>query len=453
MKISGRLRILFSLFLLVNDVIIVVVLMAFIYKGALPGSAGEILVPILGCICLNALELLLFHLYVEAYLTRPLRDISSRVMDRGNTASVKEKNELAALARCIGELCREKDDAFESIRDQTGLLAENQHMLSGNLEKANAAVAENNTLNNIIAGKMVYQNNFINQSAESSQEIDSRWDGLQELIGSQASAVRESTTAVMDMIRNVSGISETIQRIGGSADDLLSISKKGGETIYKSLEFIMSISGMSGKLDEIIAIITDIASRINLLSINASVEAAHAGQFGRGFAVVAKEIKRLAEQTAENANTIQKHLKESNETISSASEISKNAHDKFKDIFNRVTNIAQLIKEAQEAVRKQSDGGKGLHANLDGMVRMTTDIQGSSATMKATIEDLMTKMANLKNVAKETMGTSEILDGSLTNIRAAIDTAGAIADENGDHSVKILEEALRFAPKHPEAVA
>ncbi len=446
MKISKKLLFVFTSLLMINGISIISAYNLISYS-LLTEHFVEVLIIFFALIPVNVF---VFYFFVRKYIRIPLKIAKKQLNNEdinlnGELDGYAENNEIWAIIKNIKSNDYKKNIMINDIKKMALALNNNENLLSNNIDKASNELLENTTLNSIITGKMLFQNNSINDSAKNSEEIQELWKGLQDLINSQANAIGDSSSAVIEMITNISNISNTIDTVNSNADNLLSISQNGYDIINKSLDSIVSISKMSEQLNGIVEIITDIASKIDILSINASIEAAHAGESGKGFAVVAKEIKFLAEKTTKNAKDIHKYLDESNKSMKYTSEISTEARKNFNEIFTQVSNIVTLFKEIKYSIQEQSAGGNVLQNHIVELNDITDKIQGSSDKMKGKVGSLITKMSNLKNIAKETLSTSDIIEKGMDAFQKEIDSVSKVIEENNEHIENIQEKLVALS--------
>ena len=166
------------------------------------------------------------------------------------------------------------------------------------------------------------------------------------------------------------------------------------------------------KIAEVVSLITEIASQTNLLSLNASIEAARAGDAGRGFAVVAENIKQLAEQTTSSAADIQDIIHDletkSNETVEKTDAVNKIVNKQSEDMKKTADILNQVIK-----------GIIGLIDRIDG-------IATSVANMDKSKEKVVDVIQNLSSVSQENAASTEETSASTS---MAMGTIEGIANE------------------------
>jgi methyl-accepting chemotaxis protein len=140
---------------------------------------------------------------------------------------------------------------------------------------------------------------------------------------------------------------------------------------------IQEIARESEGLLEINAVMENIASQTNLLSMNAAIEAAHAGEAGKGFAVVADEIRKLAESSSEQSKTISTVLKKMAESIKKITTSTENVLTKFEAIDPGVRTVAQEEENIRNAMEEQGQGSKQVLDSVGNVSGLTRQVKAA----------------------------------------------------------------------------
>ncbi len=139
---------------------------------------------------------------------------------------------------------------------------------------------------------------------------------------------------------------ETLENI----ETVVSKTANTNEQLHEVEKTVTGITAQSDRISETIKIITDIADKINLLSLNASIEAARAGDAGKGFAVVADEIGKLAFQTQESIQEIHQVLSFNSQQTSDGVSVIQTTATMVRDMIVKVAEAAKKIKVLQESI-------------------------------------------------------------------------------------------------------
>ncbi len=230
-------------------------------------------------------------------------------------------------------------------------------------------------------------------------------------IDEQSSSVVETSAAIEEMdasINNVRGITE---KKGTASSALVERTIEGRNQMTEMSKVIDSINSNIDSVQEIIKVINNIATQTNLLSMNAAIEAAHAGESGKGFAVVAAEIRKLSESTGTNAKLIGKTLKTIIENIRAVKEFSATNLDSYERITGEAKLMADAFREINMATSELSQGSNEIVKATQLLINVTTSIKDGSKEISLSSEEIRNSIQRIVDASRESGAeTSRIAD-------------------------------------------
>ncbi len=348
--------------------------------------------------------------------------------------------DLATMVLAAGENFTTVAETIEDLKDIAGDLSGQTRVV----EAARARVAE--AFDNV-TGEITRQGRGVDSTIEAIRAISAAMAGLREAVEEQAGSISESSSTVEEMIATIRSMDTNLGNNKEAIDNLASSAAHGAESVRTLTESMSSVSRESEGLIDTARVITDISARTNLLSMNAAIEAAHAGQSGRGFAVVAEEVRKLAENSSQQAGRISQTLYNLKNGIDEATEASRRAAEEFEQVRATLQRIQAAEAELKEAMGEQASGGEQVLEALKRMVDLTESARNVVGEVRSLTERSEEQIGELATSRRTVEETSAPISDRLSDIEQSIADARHLAGQMSSRIRTVAEEveSLTFA--------
>jgi methyl-accepting chemotaxis protein len=364
--------------------------------------------------------------------------------DLSQEITVDRNDEFGKMGTFFNETVEKIRGLVKTIKKEAETLYDIGNNLASNMTETAAAI--NQITGNItsIKQRAVNQSASVTETGATMEQITLNIQKLDEMIQTQSESISQSSSAIEQMLANIQSVTQTLVKNGENVKNLSDASNIGHQGLQEVSADIQEIAKESDGLIEINAVINNIASQTNLLSMNAAIEAAHAGEAGKGFAVVADEIRKLAENSSEQSKTINDVLKRITASINKISTSTESVLGKFEAIDSGVKTVADQEDSIRNAMEEQSEGSKQI---LDGVAKMneiTTKVKDSAAEMLEGSQQVVTESHNMEGATAEiTNGINEMATGA-GQINDAVSQIATLSSDNREGISALSSAVAKF---------
>jgi methyl-accepting chemotaxis protein len=361
---------------------------------------ASIIVTIIGGVVVTA-----FIVFAAGRISRPIKRISNqvaKVAEGDLTVAVPTNNrqdEVGALTQSFNQM----------IQSLQGTAAVMEQVAARDLTAEAKLLSERDVMGKALKRMLENLRNQVKEIvtsadslASSSSEILATTTQLASGASETATSVSETTTTVEEVRQTAQVSNEKARSISESAQKTAEISRAGEKSTEDTIQemnrikeqmdsmadSVVQLSEQSQAIGEIISTVDDITEQSNLLSVNAAIEAAKAGEHGKGFAVVASEIKTLSEQSKRSTAQVRTILSEIQKATSTA-----------------VMMAEQGSKAAEAGVNQSNETGesiKMLASSVVGAAQSAVQIAASSQQQLAGMDQIATAMENINQTSTQT---------------------------------------------------
>jgi methyl-accepting chemotaxis protein len=373
-----------------------------------------------------------------------LRDISEGEGDLTKRISSYGKDEVGDLSRYFNLTIEKIKNLVLLIKKQASILSGIGADLSSNMTETAAAVNEITANIQSIKSRVINQSASVTETNATMEQVIANITKLNGHVENQGRNVSQASSAIEEMVANISSVTNTLVNNTTNVKTLKEASEVGRSGLQDVATDIQEISRESEGLLEINAVMENIASQTNLLSMNAAIEAAHAGEAGKGFAVVADEIRKLAESSSEQSKTISNVLKKIKSSIDKITKSTENVLTRFEAIDTGVRTVSDQEDNIRNAMEEQGEGSKQVLSGVGNVNEITRQVKGSSEEMLQGSKEVMHESQNLEKVTQEiTGGMNEMATGA-DQINVAVHNVSEMTGKNREAIDALIREVSRF---------
>lgn len=359
---------------------------------------------------------------------------------------------FVVLARASARTERDLSHSLGTVQKQTNqlvLLFENTKLAGSNTSKIS------NSLYQSVETVSVSSNQTLDSAHQISEAIEIQKDALgaantivNDLVGSlrktneslehAAEGISETANGTLMLLEGFSTVGRAVQGAAEFAEHLNTFAKDGAETM-KSLETTMEkVQQSAHEILSVVGVLDDFAARTNLLAMNASIEAAHAGVAGKGFAVVANEIKSLASASAKQAGKISEIVTEINKFVGESAALSSEGNKTLQNMSREADTTVAHVKNAANEMKMQQEESERIAKETNELAKYANDMKQASIEQTSYSEEIVGTMQELSDASDEVhIAANEIIQGN-ENLSSQINALANIAEQAEQTAKKLV---------------
>jgi methyl-accepting chemotaxis protein len=373
-----------------------------------------------------------------------LKDISEGEGDLTKRLNAKSKDEIGELANYFNLTLDKIRNLVVIIKNQAVDLSNIATELAANMTETAAAMNEISANVDSVKNQVINQSASVTETNSTMEQITININKLNDQIESQTQSVTQSSSAVEEMLANIASVTQTLMKNADNVNHLAGAAESGRSDLHVVVTDIQEIAKESEGLLEINAMMQNIASQTNLLSMNAAIEAAHAGEAGKGFAVVADEIRKLAESSGEQAKTTSVVLKKIKDSVDKITVSTEAVLKKFEAIDNGVKVVSEQEENIRNAMEEQSEGSKQVLEAVSELNSVTQKVRSGSEEMLAGSQQVIQESTNLGRISEEISNSMNEMTAGSQQITVAMNRVNDISAQNKESIATLVHEVAKF---------
>ena len=397
-----------------------------------------------------------------------LRDMTKTLADKDFTVSIKPdgSSEMTSLMENINNMVEEINNFFIIVKTTASKAISSGYSIT---DSANSTAAATNGIDSSIENitqEFEKISSAVSKAIMTISEMNNHIDTLVTHNSTQVVAIEDSNKSFDEAANTLQYINSMATERCRSAEEMHDFVADGDEKITSTANMLSLITQQLGEIHDVVTIINNVANQTNLLSMNAAIESAHAGEAGRGFSVVAEEIRKLAEETAKNAKRIKTVVNNIVSSVSEANKASADASNAFakvslhadqvinslKEITERINNIGSQMdnirtKNDETAVAAEkissfcgelAEKQQSVSADVDYMNSLFLETRKDINQIKKDTGDIVTRIRVVSDTSKESYKNMTDLENILEQFKTNSEVEEAVSQADAENTITTI---------------
>lgn len=377
-------------------------------------------------------------------LSSALEDISTGEADLTKRLSLRKEKEIAALAGSYNNFIERMNGIIKSLKISVDKAVEVKQVMTTSSEETAASVSQIDSNLDNIEKNMTNLETRIKGSLNFAQDMSVLLKHLKETAQLQKHYSEESFLSVETMISQVKQIAVITEKRVETTLELKDKSRRGGEEMGRTAAVVGEIHKEIETISEMLKLINNISAQTNLLAMNASIEAAHAGMYGRGFAVVADEIRKLADNSNRNAKKISEAIKLIIAKIKDATLLSEETKQVFMEIDSGVDKSTEAFGEIKKYASDLSSGSETIRSAMEMLKETAGKVSSTAEKVSSESEEVLSALSSSNRHSEEVSKQIKEINQGAAQISLAMQEVSGYAHTLGSVTEEIHAQVDRF---------
>jgi len=402
------------------------------------------------CFILSAVLALIPICTVIRGLASRIKTTSDTLNDIANNGDLTSRidvimtDDFGGLTSSINILIAKLSSMINDLKSGTSEVNSSADVISVSAQSADQALSLMSGALEKIDTNSKRQNDLVYETGENIIMLADSINTVKLHVIQQTEAIQSISDEVNRMSSNISGVAEIAKKAQNVSSELSERSVVGNSAVEHAVTTMKEIQSVSEEVRKLLLVIQNIASQTNLLSMNAAIEAAHAGDFGAGFAVVADEVRALASSSSKSARDIQVKIKEMMEKTTAGVDAITSAGTAFSGIRDNVSENASLVKQIYDQMTAQNTGAAETQLATEDLVQAIHAIRDLAEEETESADKLRDSMQSVIDASKSTMNAVQESIGATENMQNSIQQVQSSASGNRQTVDKIAEHVQKF---------